>query len=148
MVRYSRLWVVIADGEHARLVARDPHARSLHTFKELTSRTAGQRSHDLGSDRPGRTHESVGTTRHAVAPKHDPHQLAKQDFVASVAREVNEAAASGGFDHLVLVAPAHALADLRGGLDQAVLNAVVGTLAKDLTKTPDHELAGHLDEFL
>ncbi len=148
MVHYSRLWVVIADGEHARFVARDPHARTLRTVRTVDSATAGERSHDLGSDRPGRSFESAASAHHAVQPKHDPHLLAKQAFVADIARQVNEAAAAGEFDHLVVVAPSHALGELRDGLGEAARKTLVGTLGKDLVKTPDHELPEHLAEWL
>jgi hypothetical protein len=41
---------------------------------------------------------------------------------------------------LVLVAPAHTLNVIRDGLDSTAAAWVVGTLAKDVVKSPDHEL--------
>jgi protein required for attachment to host cells len=148
MVHYSRLWIVIADGEHARFVGREPRGRTLHTVKIFTSRSAGERSSDLVSDRPGRTFESMGTTRHAIQPKHDPHLMAKEAFVESVAEQVNAAAAAGEFDHLVLVAPDRALTTLHEALSAETRKCVVGTLGKDLTKVPDHDLGEHVREWL
>jgi protein required for attachment to host cells len=51
------------------------------------------------------------------------------------------------FDRLVLVAPGHVLHDLRQALDQTASAKIVGSLAKDLTKTPDHDLMSHLAEW-
>jgi len=48
---------------------------------------------------------------------------------------------------LVLVAPGHAMHDLRDGLSVTVTDKVTGSLVKDLTKTPDHDLTSHLAEW-
>ena len=143
---HHRLWVVLADGEHARVVSPSPEHLQFATRNAFDSITAHRPSHDLGTDRPGRSFESGGTLRHAITPKQDPHEAAKHDFLMQVAHEVNEQAA-GGFDRLVLVAPAHALHDLREAMGAQAAGKMVGTLAKDLTKVPDHELSGHLAEW-
>jgi protein required for attachment to host cells len=43
----------------------------------------------------------------------------------------------------VLVAPAHALSDLRHALDSPTQHKIVAQLQKDLTKVPDAELKEH-----
>lgn len=144
------LWVIIADGEHARVVA--PAAgQHFTTTLALDSASAHKMSRDLGTDRPGRSVESggpgAGVTRHAIAPRQDPHKAAKHDFIVEVAEQLNRHAAAGDFDHLVLVAPGHALHDLREALSAPARALVTGTLVKDLTKTPDHDLASHLAEY-
>jgi len=52
------------------------------------------------------------------------------------------------FDRLIIVAPPTALGDLRAAMPIAVSVTVSGEVAKDLTKTPNGELAGHLKELL
>ena len=47
-----------------------------------------ERSHDLGRDRPARVKESANAARHAVEPRRDLHEAAKEDFVALVAAEI------------------------------------------------------------
>jgi protein required for attachment to host cells len=58
------------------------------------------------------------------------------------------ASASDEFDELLLVAPPRALQDLVAALDAAARTKLVGSLEKDLTKTPDHELWPHLREWV
>ena len=139
-------WILIADGEHARVVV--PAARQqFRTISSLDSTTAHRRSTDLGADEPGRSYESANPARHAIEPKTDPHRAAKLDFVRYLADQMNTAAAAGQYDRLVLVAPAHALHDLREALGQEVLARLDGTLGKDLVKVADADLAGHLEAF-
>jgi protein required for attachment to host cells len=146
-VKKSVVWVVVMDGEHARVVAPTPSHGQFATTLALDSATAHLRSQDIGTDRPGRSFESASPTRHTIAPRQDLHQAAKHDFVLEVAGQLNEHAIAGDFDHLVLVAPGHALHDLRAALGAAADAKVVGTLVKDLTKTPDSALASHLAEW-
>ncbi len=52
------------------------------------------------------------------------------------------------FNELVVVAPAHMLSELLDGLDLPANVKLLGNLAKDLVKTPDHELWPHLKEWV
>lgn len=146
MMKHRTVWIVIADGEHARFVTPAPR-RAFHTQRVFESPSAHKKSSDLGTDRPTRSMDSATATRHAITPKHDLHEMEKQKFAHQVAHEINRASAQGGFDHLVLVAPAHALIEIRDELDTTTAAKLVGTLQKDLTKVPDHKLASHLDEW-
>lgn len=147
MVKHSTLWFVLADGEHARYLT--PNAEhSLVAAGAMTSDQAHQRSADLGTDRPGRVHESASPSRHATAPKHDLHAMEKVKFEHAVAAELNEASDKGVFDRLVLVAPAHALEEIRAALSAATQAKIAGTLPKDLVKVPNAELLPHLTEWI
>jgi protein required for attachment to host cells len=143
----TKVWVVVADGEHARVVAPTTAHGQFATVLAFDSSAAHLRAHDLGSDRPGRSYERASPMRHAITPRHDLHDQAKHAFILEVARQVNGSAAAGEFDRLVLVAPGHALLDLREALSAIANSKIVGSVAKDLTKMPDHELASHLAEW-
>jgi protein required for attachment to host cells len=141
------LCLLIADGEHARFVAADAD-NVLRTFRSFDSASAHLAAHDIGSDRPGRAYESGTTGSHGVVPRHDPHQLEKTKFADFVADEVGIAAGEDAFDRLVLVAPVHCLQEIEYALDARAAAMVTGRLAKDLVKTPDHELSPHLREWV
>jgi len=145
MMKHSRkLWIVVADGEHARIVVPGHAGGSFRTETSWQSETRGARSSNLGSDRPGRSFESADPSRHAIAPKHDLHELEKTKFLHGVADRANAAAGEHVFDRLVLVAPAHAKQDLLKHLAHAALAKLDGYLEKDLTKVPDQELGERL----
>ena len=147
MVKHLKLWIVIADGEHARVVApREDGA--LETQDRIDSKSAHLRSSDLGADRPGRVHESASTTRHGAEPRTDPHDAAKEGFARDLGAWLLQSSRQGAFDELLLVAPSHVLGRLRESLDEPASNKLRGVLAKDLTKVPDHELQPHLGEWV
>jgi protein required for attachment to host cells len=141
-----KTWIVIADGEHARVVTPAPKG-AFHTQRLLESSTVHQSSAEMGRDRPTRTMDSGTGTRHSITPKHDPHEMGKLKFARVVAGEINRASAAGDFESVLLVAPTYALNEILGELDAPATAKVLGTLPKDLIKVPDHELAPHLDEW-
>ena len=85
---------------------------------------------------------SAGTSQ-LKAPKSDPHDQAKAHFASAVAARLNEAVRRGEMDEIVLAAPGHVLHDIRSHLDKAATAKLGKSLDKDLTNTPEHELAGH-----
>jgi protein required for attachment to host cells len=51
-------------------------------------------------------------------------------------------------EELIIAAPPHTLAAIREHLDTAAGARIIGTLQKDLVKTPDDELWPHVREWL
>ena len=147
MAKPLTLRIAIADGEHARFVQPDSNnvLRTLHAFD---SASAHLRSRDIGSDRPGRAFESATSAHHAVTERHDLHRMEKEKFTRLVAEQLNAAGAADEFDELLLVAPPRALHELREALDAATRAKLIGTLERDLVKTPDHELRPHVSEWV
>jgi protein required for attachment to host cells len=147
MPKHRKLCFVVADGGHARFLRPAPDF-ALHTFEALDSSTVHKKDHDLVSDREGRSFESAGTGRSAYSPRHDPHEMAKEHFAHTVAKRLNEKSAAGTFNELVIVAPTHVLTELTEALDTTTSAKLIGSLAKDLVKTSDHDLSPHLKEWV
>lgn len=147
MTQPMRLCILIADGEHARLLRPDDE-NVLHVATNFDSTTAHRMAHELVSDRPGRVFESARPGSHGIAPRHDPHAMEQQKFARFVARQLCLAAANDAFDRLVLVAPAHVLSDIEAALDEPTAAKVAGRLAKDLVKVPNHALSRHLHAWV
>ena len=139
----SRIWYVIADGGRARFVAKDENG-AFRTVLGFVATDMHKRSSDLGRDRPARVKESANAARHAVEPRRDLHEAAKEDFIALVVEEIAAEHGNGQFDQLVLVAPPKVLPELKQKLSKPMAALVVNDLQKDLTKVPDHDLAEHL----
>ena len=147
MRKHKQLWVAITDGEHSRIVVPDRTAGSFRTREAVDSVAAHKRAGELATDKPGRAFESSGAARHAVAPKHDPHELAEERFEHFVADQLNKASAEGLFDELVLIAPPKAMPHIRERLDHGTAEKLIGALTKDLIKVSDHDLDTHLAEW-
>jgi protein required for attachment to host cells len=143
----GELCIVIADGGHARFV-RPAADNALHTIEAIDSVDLHKKDQDLVSDKPGRAYESATPARHAYTPRSDPHDMAKDRFARMVAERVNESYSTGTFGELVVVAPSSVLGELTGGLNAATRGRLIGTLARDLVNTPDHELRPHLAEWV
>jgi protein required for attachment to host cells len=142
-MKKAKIWYVIADGGRARFVERDENG----AFRTVVSFVAAElhaRSSDLGRDRPARVKESANAARHAVEPRRDLHEAAKEDFVKLVAEQLEAEHKRGQFDSLVLVAPPRVLTELKQKLSKPIAELVVDDLQKDLTKVPDHDLTEHL----
>ena len=142
-MKKPKLWYVIADGGRARFVERDEDG-AFRTLSSFVSTELHTSAHELGRDRPARVKESASPARSAVEPRRDLHEAAKEDFSRTVADTLAGDLKDGKFDELVLVAPPGVIAELKGSLSKPTAKIVVGVLLKDLTKVPDHDLAGHL----
>ena len=142
-MKRAKLWYVIADGGRARFVARDEEG-AFRTLSSFVSTELHKSTHELGRDRPARVKESATPARHAVEPRRDLHEAAKDAFIRTVATELAAQLKDGKFDELVLVAPPGVIAELKDALSKPIAKLVVEELQKDLTKVPDHELTGHL----
>jgi protein required for attachment to host cells len=142
-MKKAKLWYAIADGGRARFVERDASG-AFRTVVSFESARAHTQTRNIGADRPGRVHDRVGPGRHAVEPRSDFKQEAKEDFVELVADELAGERERGAFDQLILVAPARVLTELKRKLAKPVADLVVRDLQKDLTNVPDDALSEHL----
>lgn len=142
-MKHAKIWYVIADGGRARFVERD-EGGEFRTVCSFVASELHKRAHDLGLDRPPRTKESASPARHAIEPRRDLHQAAKEDFVKLVAGQLEEEHKRGQFDGLVLVAPPRVLTELKENLSHQMAKLVASDLQKDLTRIPDHDLIEHL----
>jgi protein required for attachment to host cells len=147
MLKSGNLLFVIADGEHVRFV-RPAEDNTFHSDATLDSFSAHKRPADFGSDHPGASCHPGSSAHHALAPRHDMQALEKAKFGRAIAERLNAAAAANSFDELVIVAPPHTLVAVRQRLNTTTSARVVGTLAKDLAKTPDAELWPHLRSWI
>jgi protein required for attachment to host cells len=143
-----RTWVVIADAARARVFETRGRGTGLTPVADMALDADLAPSREIGTDRPGRTFESVGSTRHAMESPSDPHREQKRQFARRIAEAVEARQASKGFDRLVLVAPPVTMGDLRAALPAKVKAAVTAELVADLTNTPLSELPEHLADHV
>jgi protein required for attachment to host cells len=86
--------------------------------------------------------------RHALEPRTDPHESLKAAFIGDVLGRIDARFESGAFDRLVVVAPPQVMGDIRKSLPARLQAVLDGEIVKDLTKTPDHDLASHLADVV
>jgi protein required for attachment to host cells len=134
-------WILVGDGRKALMLRNEgtPQKPSLNVINVLKDgdnpKTSAQ-----GTDKPGRVMQSAVTGRSSVEQT-DWHEIAEEQFAASVASKLNEAALANRFEKLIIVAPPNSLAALRKNLDPKTSQRVVAEVDKDLTKHPVPEIA-------
>lgn len=133
--------VLIADSANARIMELDGH--KLGQLGNTLQKSSMIANFDKGSAKPGRVKNGQSSS-HSYAPHSDIHQVEKNQFLKEVARYLNNGLSN--MDSLVLVAPAHALGELRKQLSSNVLSRVSHEIAKDLTKLKPDELISYVSK--
>jgi protein required for attachment to host cells len=136
-------WVVVCDGTKALVLenAGDdvfPNLRTKEVYAQKDPKT-----HEQGTDAPGRVHQSVGTMRSAVEQT-DWHERAEAAFLQDLASRLDAAVAAGETKAVILVAPPRALGVLRRSYSPRLRDALRAEIDKDLVKKPVHEIEKHL----
>lgn len=137
MIQEGVTWLVTASGEtmrvfeerqrHGPLVERADLGLEINEDDRRLPRTT--RASDRGS----------GPGRHDVQEMARPQDRAEERFLARAARALGKAAANGGCDHLVLMAPPKVLGQLRAGLEPAA--AALVRLTEDRDRSLDDAAA-------
>jgi protein required for attachment to host cells len=144
----QKTWILIADGARARILERTGSNTALTAAMNNEFAASHAPSREYGTDKPGRSHESVGGSHHTVEPRVDWHTYEKTLFAQSMAEVLSKFSAAKAYDQLVLVAPPKTLGALRKALPATVLAKIKGELGKDLTHVSLHDLPAHLDEVV
>ena len=146
MPRSSHLLYLLTDGGRARLVRRSSESGNYVTVDEIDG---GDRLRllrkELRASPPARAF-SKGSPRRSAVGEEDFYRPAKEAFMAEVADRAIDFARKEQMDGVFLAAPARLIGPLKARLDEQI--PVTGTIRKDLTKAPDHELGAWLNESL
>jgi protein required for attachment to host cells len=142
----DRLWIVAADGGHARILGVTGDRRGLVVLREMASMAAHRHARALASDRQGRDFESAGKARRACVPRPDSHDLIQDRFVAQLACMLSEDNRARQFDELVLIIPRELSAPLSAALDPGTRARVREALLKDLVRAPLADIHDRLIE--
>lgn len=138
---HETTWVVVADGARARILEALGVGAGLRQIENGVMAGSRELASEIGSDRPGRSYESVGGQHHAVEPHTPVRESLERAFIEAVIDRLVEAKKGGQFDRLVFAAAPHALGTFRALAPAALQQKVVGTLDKDLTREPNEAIA-------
>lgn len=100
---------------------------------EMHDPDAAKREKAFASDRPGRAFDRHGSGRHAMATSESGRRHEVRLFARELADYLNNAIATGDFEHIVIIAAPAFLGHLRTELSQLAKRAVVLAEPKDLT---------------
>lgn len=140
--------VVVADASSAHFYKTHDRGSTLERATTSLGAPANPASHDIKSDRPGRTYQSMGNARSAISPKTDPHQKAEDAFTRVLARHLDELTGDSTYQDIVIFAPPVFLGVLRKDLSRAVAAKIVKEVHKDLVKSSPEDIRTHVREAL
>lgn len=144
-MRDHPIWILVADGQHSRVLERSAPEEAWTEREEYGSVHPVPRSHELGTDRPGRVHESVGLSRHGVSIG-DLHEEEEAKLARALADQLERWVSQGLCRRLFLMSPPRFLGQLRAALGPATRQVLRGTLDKDFCHAPVAEIVAHLHE--
>jgi protein required for attachment to host cells len=136
-------WIIACDGAKALFLRNDGDADLLNLAVVAVMEKHQPKSSDLGTDRPGRVHESRGARRGAVEIA-DLHTDGERRFLNEVAAAIDKSVREHAVKRLFVVAPPTALGILRAAFSPAVAAVVTGEIAKDLVRLSTDQIERHL----
>jgi protein required for attachment to host cells len=136
-------WVVVCDGAKAIVLENIGDA----DYPDLRMREAEEqpdrRTHEIGTDAPGRAFRTVGSARSALAQT-DFHDESERTFLTDLARRLDKALSEKETASVVIVAPPRALGMLRNAYSPRLRKAVAAEVDKDLVAMPIGDIERHL----
>ena len=133
-------WVIAANSSECKIFSGNGDGKKLKLLKGFYSEDPHLQSVKLGNDRPGRVHESVTATRHAIEPKSDLHSKEKIKFSDLIADYLNKEAYKEEFYHLFLIASPEFLGRIRKKLNKTTSLTIVKEIDKDLTSAKNGKI--------
>lgn len=140
----SKTWVLVCDGSKALLFQNIGDAQAINLKMVETFVEPHAPARELGTDRPGRAHESMGDSRSSMQES-DLHQQAEDRFLRDVAAKIDAMVRSATIAALVIAAPPKALGVLRTSVSHATKAVIKREIAKDMVKLPTTEIQRHLE---
>jgi protein required for attachment to host cells len=136
-------WVVVCDGKKALVLENVGDEKFLDLKTREVFEHADAKTHELGTDAPGRSFSSVGSGRSAMEQT-DWHAQEEDRFLQRLARHLEAELNGGKAKSLIMVAPPRALGVLRQAYSHNLRTALRAEIDKDFVKLPVHEIEKHL----
>lgn len=147
-MKQNRTWIVVADGAKARILLYKPHQKGVQQLPDGEFHDPHLSTHDLVTERQPRVHDSMGHARHAVEPRIDPHDQRETQFLARLAAHLDGAEQRGEFEHLVVVAPATAMGELRKAFSPHLHKRMFAEIVHDYAHQSNDYVYQHVKDSL
>ena len=136
-------WVVVCDGAKALVLENIgdevfPNLKTREVYEHKAAKT-----HEQGTDAPGRAIQSVGARRSAMEQT-DWHEQEEHKFLTDLVGRLDAAVTAGDAKTITIVAPPRALGVIRQAYSPRLRDALRAEIDKDLVKMPVHEIEKHL----
>lgn len=139
------VWVLIADSVHAQLYGvKTMMPLRIEALDASHFSGRGEATPHTATGPAGLKFGGEGGARQHIGRHPDPHQVDKEIFIEHLGDFINSANEQNKFDELIVVAPSHALGELRRILNAQVHKKIKVEVPGEWTKLPHAELEQHL----
>ncbi len=129
------MWVVVCDGAKALVLENAGNRKTPNLKTREVYEHDDPKTHEIGTDKPGRSFSSVGHG-HSAMEQTDWHDQDEQRFLAKLAARLDKAVLGGETPSLIVVAPPRAIGVLRREFSSHVRQAIRAEVEKDYVKMP------------
>jgi protein required for attachment to host cells len=136
-------WVAVCDGARALLLENVGDAKFANLKTQKVYEQEDPKTHEVGTDAPGRAFSSVGAARSSMEQT-DWHSQSEERFLRALAGHLDAAVQAGQIKSLIVIAPPRALGVLRQAYSVNLRHALRGEIDKDLVHLPVYEIEKHL----
>ena len=136
-------WVVVCDGAKALILENAGDAISLNLKTKEVHSQPDPRTHEQGTDAPGRSVNSIDSRRSAMEQT-DWHDQEEERFLQRLASRLDAEVNAGNAKSVIMVAPPRALGVLRQAYSQNLRNVLRAEIDKDLVRMPVDEIEKRL----
>lgn len=146
MPRKPDVFILVADASRAELLRRQRGQPPFETVATFDNPDAHLPERALATERPGRSHESVGPRRSAITPRTSPRVRVLAAFASELADALEKAVSARRGAQLILAAPPRLLRMIEARLNPEAEGAIARTVPKDLTRLPRLTLMERLSD--
>jgi protein required for attachment to host cells len=136
-------WIVVCDGAKALILENAGDAVALNLKTREVRAQPDPKTHEQGTDAPGRAINSIDSRRSAMEQT-DWQGQAEHRFLTELSKRLDTAVAAGEAKSIVLIAPPRALGVIRQAATANLRNALRAEIDKDFVRMPVHEIEKHL----
>jgi protein required for attachment to host cells len=133
-------WIMVANGSECKIFSTNNNGKAIKLLQGFYSADSHLQTAYLGTDKPGRVHESSSATRHTIEPKADLHDKEKTKFSNLIANYLNKEMKTEKFKHLILIASPEFLGEIRKKLGKQTILMITREINKDLTHASDAKI--------
>lgn len=144
----TKIWILIANSGNATLFTADSPTASLTELMTFDNPDARVKQLELSSDRPGRSFDSHGEGRHAMATEVEPKEQEQIRFAKLIVDRLEQGRVENAFERLVVVAAPAFLGLLRTNFNAPLSSLLSLEIDKDYTSLRPDELRARLPERL
>jgi protein required for attachment to host cells len=136
-------WVVVCDGKKALVLENVGDTKVLNLKTREVHEQPDQKTHEQGTDAPGRSINSIDSRRSAMEQT-DWHEQEEERFLRRLASHLDAEINAGNAKSVIMVAPPRALGVLRQAYSHNLRNVLRAEIDKDFVKMPVDQIERHL----